>query len=419
VVLSDSRIQFTGRVNALAHRQYIQALAKAKKEGLRELVLDFSVCEGAFLNGMVPIIASVDGLHRDGVQTTVILPTSEELKRLFHNANWAHFLQPDQYDRFDQHHDRHVAAHRFTTADEQQILVNAFMDVVMRQMTLERDVIAGLEWSINEVTDNVLNHAQAVDGGIVQVSTFREAGKVAFAVADAGRGVLSSLREGHPHLRTDGQALGEAVKGGVTRNPDAGQGNGLAGSLRIAMMSGGSMELTSGQAQLVVRGSESRTYERDATLLVVGTIVYLELGLKTAFHLADALGFSGKPHQPVDIIDTLYHTDAGDAMILRLKDEASGFGSRPLGRQIRNKCMNLLNAEPAKPLVLEWSGVPLISSSFADELVGKLFVELGPLSFAARVRNQGLEALVRGLIDKAILQRSAQTFRGTGLMPSK
>src|SRR5690606_1063310 len=129
---------------------------------------------------------------------------------------------------------------------EQQGLVNAFMDVVMRTMTLERDVIAGLEWSINEITDNVLNHAQAPDGGLVQVSTFRDRRRVAFAVGDAGRGILASLKEGYPELRSDAQAIGEAVKAGVTRDPDAGQGNGLAGTLRIATMSGGSFEVGSG-----------------------------------------------------------------------------------------------------------------------------------------------------------------------------
>lgn len=258
-------------------------------------MLDFSACEAAFLNGMIAILASVDSRRRDSVDVEIVLPVREELKRLFHNANWAHFIDPSRYDASDVHYDRHVAAHRFKTADDQQQLVNSYMDVVMRQITLERDVIAGLEWSINEITDNVLNHAQSPDGGIVQVSTFRQARNIAFGVADAGQGILSSLREGHPYLKSDAQAIGEAVKGGVTRNPDVGQGNGLAGSLRIATMSGGSIEITSGRAQLVVRGSESRTHERAESMRVPGTVVYVVLGLDRRFHISEALGFSGEP----------------------------------------------------------------------------------------------------------------------------
>ena len=294
---------------------------------------------------------------------------------------------------------------------------------VMRSMRLERDVIAGLEWSINEITDNVLNHAECVDGGFVQVSAFREAGKVAFGVADSGKGILESLREGHPDLRTDAQAIGEAMKVGVTRSPDAGQGNGIAGALRIATMSKGSLEITSGLAQVVARtdgsleeeglGSDVSVYNRREAQRFRGTVVYAEIGLDSRFHLSEALGFHGVPAEPTDIIELQYQTELGDAVVLKLREESTGFGSRPAGRQLRTKCLNLLNAEPTKPLLLDWNAVPLVSSSFADELVGKLFASLGPLAFSARVRNVGMEAMVRGLVDKAIMQRAAQVASGS------
>jgi len=50
----------------------------------------------------------------------------------------------------------------------------------------------------------------------------------------------------------------------------------------------------------------------------------------------------------------------------------------------------------------------VISSSFADEYMGKLFLELGPLHFSASIRNKNMELLVKQLLDKAIMQRLAQ-----------
>ena len=111
-------------------------------------------------------------------------------------------------------------------------------------------------------------------------------------------------------------------------------------------------------------------------------------------------------------METLNETEAGDATMLRLRDECTGFGSRLAGRELRTKCLNLLNAEATKPLVLDWTGVALVSSSFADELVGKLFVALGPLAFSAGVRNIGMGTTVRGLVDMAIMQRAAQVANG-------
>jgi hypothetical protein len=109
-----------------------------------------------------------------------------------------------------------------------------------------------------------------------------------------------------------------------------------------------------------------------------------------------------------DVIEAKYETESGNEFMIKLASETTGFGSRESGRQIRNKFQNILEADKSRPLVLDWTGVPVISSSFADEAVGKLFVELGPITFSTRVKNVGLEPLVRGLIEKAILQRASE-----------
>ena len=178
-------------------------------------------------------------------------------------------------------------------------------------------------------------------------------------------------------------------------------------------MSEGSFSIASGLAQIRVQAGETRNYKRRKAERFQGTVVYAELGLDARFHLSEALGLGGDPHQPTDIIETVYQTDELDGMLLKLREESTGFGSRKAGVQLRTKCMNLLNAEPAKPLVMDWEKVPLVSSSFADELIGKLFASLGPLAFSARIRNIRMEAVVRALIDKAIMQRVAQVANGT------
>ena len=415
----ENHIRFVGKLDSRAHIGFLACVHGCRRIGHQRLVLDFSTCDAAFLDGMLPLLASVDALRRDRIELSVKLPEKPVLERLFLNANWAHFLEPTRFEKSDREDYRHLAAQRFSDFDEQHRLVNAFMDVVMRNMTLDRRVIAGLEWSINEITDNVLNHAECEQGGIAQVATYERSRRVGFGVADSGRGILASLREGHPGLRSDEEAIDEAMKVGITRNPDAGQGNGIAGALRIATMSGGSFAVTSGLAQIeawidpVTGRPNSNVRKRKQSEQIQGTVVSAELGLDTDFHLPEALGFSGEPHDPGDIIETQFETEAGDAVILRMRDESTGFGSRAAGQQLRIKCMNLLNAEPAKPLLLDWEGVPLVSSSFADELVGKLFASLGPLTFSARVKNLGMDGLVRGLVDKAIMQRAAQVAGGT------
>ena len=93
-------------------------------------------------------------------------------------------------------------------------------------------------------------------------------------------------------------------------------------------------------------GSDVNVYERREAQRFRGTVVYAEVGVDSRFHLSEALGFQGEPHQPADIIELQYQSETGDAVVLKLSEESTGFGSRPAGRQLRTKCMNLLEAEP-------------------------------------------------------------------------
>jgi len=60
---------------------------------------------------------------------------------------------------------------------------------------------------------------------------------------------------------------------------------------------------------------------------------------------------------------------------------------------------------PGQKIVIDFADVPLVSSSFADEAFGKLFLEMGPIAFGQRFQFQNLSDLVRQLIDRAISQR--------------
>jgi len=62
----------------------------------------------------------------------------------------------------------------------------------------------------------------------------------------------------------------------------------------------------------------------------------------------------------------------------------------------------MLPLMPIHPVILDFNGVGVISSSFADEVFGRLFVEMGPCAFMTRIVDQTVE----GLIDRAIVQRT-------------
>lgn len=319
-------------------------------------------------------------------------------------------MDPGNFKEQENRHERHLITRRFFESSHQQEIVNDIIDIVMMNLSLSRSVIAGLEWSINEITDNVLNHSQSLDGGLVQVSTFMATNTVSFAVADSGIGILRSLRNSLPLLNNDVDAIGEAVKAGVTRDSNLGQGNGLAGTLRIATMTGGSFSVTSGRGHVAHYEGEAKRYVRDRLEFYKGTLICTDIKIGAEnFSLEEALGFDGRTdHVAVDHIELNYLNETGELINFCVRDQTTGVGNRHAGRQLRTMIGNLLKAEPNKPIIINWEGIPLISSSFADEFMGKLFLEMGAMFFISRIRNVNMESLIAKILDKAVAQRLTQ-----------
>jgi hypothetical protein len=153
-------------------------------------------------------------------------------------------------------------------------------------------------------------------------------------------------------------------------------------------------------------GYAQRTYKRAPRLAFGGTSVSVQLSSVGSVPLSEALEFGNTAEW--DIIDARYVDQTLGALVVKLNEERTGFDTRQAGHQLRTKFKNLLAAEPDKRLILDWSGIPLISSSFADEAVGRLFLEMGPTLFMTRVQHIHMDPLVRSLIDRAIIQRAGQ-----------
>jgi anti-sigma regulatory factor (Ser/Thr protein kinase) len=376
--------------------------------GYSDVTLDFSACSAAFAPPMLALCAQVMRLRESGTNFDVVLPEDKEKRRLFENTNWAHFLEPGRFQPSAFRGHSQVAATQFKTPNDQNNAVNRIVDAILGAIPdIERSDFAALEWSINEITDNVIVHAESAIGGLVQVSTFRKRQKVVeYIVADAGLGVPATLRSGYPQMSSDTEALDRAIREGVTRDKALGQGNGLFGSYQICSHSGGRFQIESGHAKLEYTPNRGLSISSER-VPIAGTLIIAQIDFSSPRLLAEALRFAGKVHKPVDYIETRYELHDSDDLAFVLKEEAGTFGSRLAGTPVRNRLLNLLRMCPGQRIRVDCADIPLVSSSFADEVFGKLFVELGPLRFMQRIALVGVEPTVRHLIDKAISQRVA------------
>lgn len=368
------------------------------------LTLDFSKVDKAFANGMLGIIAIITELRRQGSIVDIHLPTREHARNFFTTTSWTHLLNPVLKDGYKPNR-KHFVKH-FGSFEEIPPIINHFMDIIMGHIQMPKDVLAALEWSITEICDNVINHSESATGGFLQVIAYPQNDLVAFTVADAGKGILQSLKEGVPALTTDIEAIEEAIKAGVTRNKNAGQGNGLAGTSRITMMTGGSLDILTGAGRLLLGKDDQRTFN-SAEKRFPGTCISGQIKMSHEFSVVEALSFGPMGYTPYTIVDVKYEKADEDALHFKIADQVEGAGTRTAGGEIRIKVLNLLSAKPDYPIYVDWEGVGIIASSFADEFLGKLFVEVGKSKFESLIRTINVNEVIGHIISKAITERSA------------
>lgn len=332
------------------------------------------------------------------------LPTDPQLSRLFVNSNWAHLIDPRQYERSQYSSDKHIPAVTYTDADSHFQAVDQVVGKLVSSLEgFSRDQLAALEWAVNEITDNVLNHASSAQGGIVQLTTKSRSNIVEFVVCDTGVGIPKTLRDAHAHLTSDVIALQQAIQEGVTRNRTTNMGNGLFGSFQLAKLSEGYFSIYSRYAFLSYTERHG-LHVKQLSIPYAGTAIVCGISTAKPDILAQALSFRGEQHTPgYSYVDRLVD---GDGAIIVLKDESQSFGSRDVAKPVRIKIENLLGAS-TNQIEINLDQVALISSSFADEVFGKLFAQLGPITFNRRIKISGGNAIVLQLIDRAITQRIA------------
>ncbi len=90
---------------------------------------------------------------------------------------------------------------------------------------------------------------------------------------------------------------------------------------------------------------------------------------------------------------------------IKLSEFGSSLGTRELGRKIREDVLSRVREQ--KRVLVNFKGVHIISSAFADEIFGKLFIDLKDSKFKESIKINGFDNeedknLILLIIQKAI-----------------
>ena len=283
-------------------------------------------------------------------------------------------------------------------------LVQAYIDCLSRTTKCGKDVLNGLIWCINEVMDNVLVHSQS-KYGYVMAQYHKRKEVFALCVYDCGIGIYNSLKCSSHKPASEIDALTLAIQEGI--GDGKGQGNGLYGLFEIVKENNSRLVISSGYSTLMLRKNELIKFENDVIVSeqYPCTTVDFQLDLSKDIDLKTSLrnlnGFDG-----FDIrIDDMWQDD--DVLRYDVFKQSSGTGTRIAGAELRNDVLNILQRAQS-PIILDFVNVQACSSSFIDEFLAKMVIEIGFLQFNKLIRIKNMNSLVSHLFDRSVALRFHQ-----------
>lgn len=293
---------------------------------------------------------------------------------------------------------------RFDNAREQTNLVNAMVLELDKTANLAKGVKQCFEWCLNEVTDNVLNHSRPQGGahGYVMVQHVPLDNRLKICVFDTGIGLKDSFAGSKYAPATAEEAISLAVGKGVTNGN--GQGNGLWGLHEMVKISKrGKLHIRSDGAEYLFDPSRSIESTRLAWTLPGfpgTTTVDFHMVCSETTSLQD---FFGEDYVSVDLWQEAHEQEDG-SLLLKVSELAEGYGSRESARKVRHVVENAIDNDH-KFVTLDFTGVDRCSSSFIDELVAKLIVRYGVLSYMNYLKIVNIAGLAQGLANLSAAQR--------------
>lgn len=90
-------------------------------------------------------------------------------------------------------------------------------------------------------------------------------------------------------------------------------------------------------------------------------------------------------------------------VVFNFREYGTDFGTRDMGQKLRNKLLPLING--SEKVVLDFTGVNVVSNSFADECIAKLLLEMPLDELKRRSTFRGLNPMAERSILVALQRR--------------
>lgn len=375
------------------------------KKGYQDIVIDVNTNSSYFPNVLVPVCGIIEHFIDEGVGIDVLQNGRSQLRRLITPYNPA-------IDIFELSKPL-SKIWRFTNTQEICDIQKSIISELRKEDVFADGVLEGIEWSINEIMDNVLNHSQAKIGFIMS-QLHKTTKHVAFTIFDSGIGIFNSFKHSDHKVRSVEDALTICLQEGVTRDSKIGQGNGMCGLFSLIKEGNGILNLSSGLRTYsyvngVPRFSDDSVCSLSSELGC--TTVDFQLDYSLDISIDKVLTFQGKTFSFTNLFTDDLEDEFG-VLHFSVSDMSEGTGTRESALRLKNQIINSVKGQN-KRAVIDFEGVNVVSSSYIDELLAKIFIEIGLFQFNKRISLQHMSPILQKTLQKSVIQRIIEDYKAS------
>ncbi len=266
--------EITSQKHAIeAFDQLVNAYSRNSKT---KVTIDFSDCEFIYPDYILILVCTIKYLENIGFNIHGKIKINKD-SRLCHYLASMDFFEnlkvqfPFKIEPINENSS--VKIQRYTSENQIEVL-NSILKVLKENSSLDENVYTGLDYCLNEILDNVLNHSEREEGWIV-AQYFPNLNSIRLIVADYGIGIHESLNMKHNF--SPEEAILKCIEEGVSNGK--GQGHGLYATTTFVKLNRGFLSIASGNKKLSV--TEKETKVKDIPNWN-GTCVYFRINTNVA-----------------------------------------------------------------------------------------------------------------------------------------
>lgn len=296
---------------------------------------------------------------------------------------------------------------KYNNSEDVFQIVSSLVKQLNEKIPCAKGVVESFEWTINEIMDNVIQHSQSLFGYIM--CTVYSNSHISVAIYDNGIGILQSFRGSKYRLRSAFDAIELAMRENTTRDPKIGQGNGMWGMKKIVNNNKGLLSITSSGVNISIDEHDNMLkHELKVDTIKMKSPYYIGTLVDFQFQCNNEISLSnifGKNYEYTNL--TLENLeDDNNRIHVAISKFSFGCATRSAGQSARNKVLNyLVQSNYSQIIVLDFSNVSIIASSFADEFIGKLIKECGFIQFNNLIRITNISKENMAIVNRSVMQR--------------